>query len=61
MTLHSYLFYHLGENTKGLSNSLFLAINAKGRESIKPKAEGPHHRTTHFKIFTNVYFNWYLS
>jgi hypothetical protein len=39
-----------------------LAINAKGGESIKPKAKGPHH---HFKIFknyfTNVYFNWYLS
>jgi hypothetical protein len=34
-----------------------LAINAKGGESIKPKAKGPHH---HFKskIFTNVYFNW---
>jgi hypothetical protein len=52
MTLHSYLFYHLGENirpqrgrvVKGLSSSPFLAINAKGGESIKPKAKGPHHQ-----------------
>jgi hypothetical protein len=36
-----------GENCKGLSSSPFLAINAKGGESIKPKAKGPHH---HFKI-----------
>jgi hypothetical protein len=48
MTLHSYLSYHLGENTRGLSSSPFLAINAKGGESIKPKAKGPHHH--HFKI-----------
>jgi hypothetical protein len=34
------------KNAKGLSSSLFLAINAKGGESIKPKAKGPHH---HFK------------
>jgi hypothetical protein len=27
-----------------------LAINAKGGESIKPKANGPHH---HFKKFQN--------
>jgi hypothetical protein len=40
--------------TKGLSSSPFLALNAKGGESIKPKAKGPHH---HFKIFKNVYFN----
>jgi hypothetical protein len=43
--------------TKGLSSSPFLALNAKGGESIKPKAKGPHH---HFKIFENVYLNWYL-
>jgi hypothetical protein len=54
----------LGESAKGLSSSSFLAINAKGRESIKPKAKGPHHH--HIKIFQigikifqkgNVYFN----
>jgi hypothetical protein len=35
---------------KGLSSSPFLAINAKGRESIKPKEKGLHH---HFKKFKN--------
>jgi hypothetical protein len=30
---------------KGLSSSPFLALNAKGGESIKPKAKGPHHTT----------------
>jgi hypothetical protein len=49
MTLHSYLYYHLGESIRGLSKSSFLAINAKGGESIEPKAKGPHHH--HFKIF----------
>jgi hypothetical protein len=37
-----------GGEFKGLSSSSFLAINAKGGESIKPKAKEPHH---HFKIF----------
>jgi hypothetical protein len=47
-----------GRNCKGLSSSLFLALNAKGGENIKPKAKGPHHH--HFKIL--VYLsNWYLS
>jgi hypothetical protein len=58
MTFHSYLFHHLGESIKpqrgenciGLSSSLFLAINAKGGESIKPKSKGPHH---HFEVFKN--------
>jgi hypothetical protein len=58
MTLHSYFLYQWGESTRrkyeGLSSSPFLVINAKGGESIKPKAKGPHH---HFKIFTNAYFN----
>jgi hypothetical protein len=66
MTLHSYLYYHLEEGikpqrgikmTKGLSSSPFLAINAKGAESIKHKAKEPHH---HFKKiemkFQLVYF-----
>jgi hypothetical protein len=42
---------------------LFLAINAEGGESIKPKAKGSHH---HFKNLSktkgSVFFsNWYLS
>jgi hypothetical protein len=39
-----------GGNTKGLSSSRFLALNAKGEESIEPKAKGPHH---HFKKIQN--------
>jgi hypothetical protein len=54
MTLHSYLFYHLGENIRPQRGRKYkralkfsvLVINAKGGESIKPKAKGPHH---HFK------------
>ena len=44
-------FTNGGENIKGLSTSLFLAINAKGGENIKPKAKGPHHHN--FKKFGN--------
>jgi hypothetical protein len=41
----------MGEkDATGLSKSPFLAINAKGGESIKPKAKGPHHQ---FKKFQN--------
>jgi hypothetical protein len=57
--------YQSGESIKGLSKSPFLAINAKGGESIMPKAKGPHHH--HFKKFQNevligifsfgIYFN----
>jgi hypothetical protein len=50
MNLHSYFFYQWGKRIrpqrgriKGLSSSPFLAINAKGGESIKPKEKGPHH------------------
>jgi hypothetical protein len=39
-----------GESSKGLQSYPFLAINAKGGQSIKPKAKGPHH---HFKKFRN--------
>jgi hypothetical protein len=42
--------YQWGESIRGLSTSPFLEINAKGGESIKPKAKGPHH---HFKKFRN--------
>jgi hypothetical protein len=43
ITFHSYLLVPMGRKFKGLSKSPFLAINAKGGESIKPKAKGPHH------------------
>jgi hypothetical protein len=63
ITLHSYFFYQRGRKYKGLSSSPFLAINAKGGESIKPKAKGPHHH--HFLKFSKTkginYFNRYLS
>jgi hypothetical protein len=53
-----------------LQRSLFLAINAKGGENIKPKAKGPHHY--HFKLFEIKFsigifqigmfiFNWYIQ
>jgi hypothetical protein len=44
----------LGERTKGSKVLHFLAINAKGGESIKPKAKGPHHN--HFKKFHKCLF-----
>ena len=64
--LHSYLLVPMGRKYKWLTKSPFLAINAKGGESIKPKAKGPHHH--HFNKFRNevligifqlsIYFNW---
>jgi hypothetical protein len=43
-TLSLTFLLSMGENIyKGLSKSPFLVINAKGGESIKPKAKGPHH------------------
>jgi hypothetical protein len=51
-----------GEKCKKGSQVLRFWLNAKGGESIKPKAKGPHHTTiSKFKKKTkNVYFNWYL-
>jgi hypothetical protein len=46
----SLIFILLKGRIKGLSSSSFLAINAKGGESIKPKAKGPHYH--HFKILS---------
>jgi hypothetical protein len=48
---------------KGLSKSLFLAINAKGGESIKPKAKGPHHHLILKLCFEFVCYisNWHPS
>jgi hypothetical protein len=34
----------------------FLAIHAKGGESISPKAKGPHHH-----LILKEFFNWYDS
>jgi hypothetical protein len=61
MTLHSYLYYHLGEGirpqrgrkmTKGLSSSLFLALNAKWGEILSPKQKD--HTTISKKIEMNL-------
>jgi hypothetical protein len=56
--IHSYFIYQWGEIKKGLSKSPFLAINAKGGESFKPKAKGPHHLKISKKL--NNVFSWYL-
>jgi hypothetical protein len=43
MTFHSYTLITKGEDfLKGSQSYSFLAINAKGGESIKLKAKGPH-------------------
>jgi hypothetical protein len=56
--------YQWGESLKGLTKSPFLAINAKGRESISPKQKD---RTTTFqKNLIDIFqigmliFNWYI-
>jgi hypothetical protein len=44
--LHSHIIYQRERKSKGLyftHKYPFLAIHAKGGESIKPKAKGPHH------------------
>jgi hypothetical protein len=33
-----------GENIRRAPKFSFLALNAKGRENIKPKEKGPHHQ-----------------
>jgi hypothetical protein len=42
-----------GGESKGLQRSLFLALNAKGGENIKPKAKGPHHHQ--FQNFSRIF------
>jgi hypothetical protein len=54
MTLHSYFLPFGRKCKKGLSSSPFLVINAKGGESIKPKAKGPHH---HFKKNSQMFIS----
>jgi hypothetical protein len=56
--LHSYLLVPMGEKVKWLSKSPLLAINAKGGESIKPKAKEPHH---HLILNYVSNFFWYIS
>jgi hypothetical protein len=59
----------MGEKIQGLSKSPLFAINAKGGESIKPKAKGPHHHlilNCVSKILIGIFqigmfiFNWYI-
>jgi hypothetical protein len=56
-----FAFTNGGENKKGSPKSLFLAINAKGGENIKPKAKGPHHQLQKFDLFTKVCFFQLIS
>jgi hypothetical protein len=51
----------VGESIKGLSSFLFLAINAKGGESIKPKAKGPHHHFKNFSIYFKLASNFLIK
>jgi hypothetical protein len=54
MICRPYSLLQKGRILEGSQDSLFLAINAKGGERIKPKAKGLHH---HFKIiFQLVYY-----
>jgi hypothetical protein len=54
----------MGRKYKGLSKSLFLAINAKGGESISPKQKDC--TTTLRKFLIDIFqigmftFNWYI-
>jgi hypothetical protein len=47
------------EKVQGLTKSPFLAINAKGGESISPKQKD--RTTTNLNFFEIKDFNWYLS
>jgi hypothetical protein len=49
----------MGEKIKGLSKSPFLAINAKGGESISPKKKD--RTTTNLKLHFENFSNWYLT
>jgi fido (protein-threonine AMPylation protein) len=65
MTLHSYLSYHMGERIRSQRGRKYiralkfsiLAINAKGVESIKPKAKGSHDyfKKIHKSLFQSVF------
>jgi hypothetical protein len=47
------------EKVKGISSSPFFAINAKGGEKIKPKANGPLHHILKFSI--GILFGFKIS
>jgi hypothetical protein len=54
------LFAKGGEKVKGLifhAKYPFLAIHAKGGESIRPKAKGPHHHLILKRVFQLVVFS----
>jgi hypothetical protein len=58
--LHSYIVCHWGECLRAhisLTKYPFLAIHAKGGESISPKQKD--HTTTNFKSFLKEVLNWY--
>jgi hypothetical protein len=57
--LHSYYLYQSGESKNGSRKSPFLAINAKGGESISPKQKD--RTTTKFVNWCFEIFNWYIS
>jgi hypothetical protein len=61
---HSYLFVPLGRKSKGLSKSPFLAINAKGGESItqSKRTTPPPFEKKLVDIFQigMMIFNWYI-
>jgi hypothetical protein len=52
INLHSYFFYQRGRIQKGPQDSSFLAINAKGGESIGQKQKD---HTTTFSKFKNYF------
>jgi hypothetical protein len=58
--LHSYFIYQRRRKQKGLAKSRFLAINAKGGESISPKQKDQRTTTKKFQNFLIKVFNWYL-
>jgi hypothetical protein len=50
-----------GRESKGLSKSTFLAINAKGGEGISPKQKDRTTTNFKFKVFKRSFQNWYLN
>jgi hypothetical protein len=57
--LHSYYSYQGGDRKEiGLTMSPFLAIHAKGRESISPKQKDC--TTTSSKFLIDIFQNWYV-
>jgi hypothetical protein len=57
---HSYLLIPMGEKVFKGSQVSVLAINAKGGENIKPKANGPHHQFQKFQNEDLIGFHKWL-